>query len=125
MTHKIAIITTRDIYSNYGDDHDTIIDSITDWTEVSETEFKTLMYAAPRLKFSVIEQPTDTGAFIAKTIADYLAISKAEEKREAEAQKKREEAALARKYKKELKDKESKLRMLKKLQEELGSEALK
>ena len=58
------------------------------------------------------------GKFIAKTIADYTAIAKADEQRKAEEKKKREEAALARKYKKELKDKESKRKMLEQLQAE-------
>lgn len=127
MTHKIAIITTRDSTRGYGDDYDDygkIIDSITDWEEVSDEDYKTLVYASARLNFKIIEQPTDTKAFIAKSIADYTAIAKAEAIRAAEEKKKREDAALARKFKKELKDKDSKLKMLKKLQEELGSEAL-
>ena len=127
MTHKIAIITTRDYTRGYGDDYDDygkIIESITDWEEVSDEDYKTLQYAAPRLNFAIIEQPTDTKKFIAKSIADYTAISKAEAIREAEEKQKRADAALARKFKKELKDKDSKIKMLKKLQEELGPEAL-
>jgi len=127
MTHKIAIITTRDYTRGYGDDYDDygkIIESITDWEEVSDEDFKTLQYAASRLNFSVVEQPTDTKKFIAKSIADYTAIAKAEAIREAEEKQKRADAALARKFKKELKDKDSKLKMFKKLQEELGPEAL-
>jgi hypothetical protein len=127
MTHKIAIITTREFTRGYGDEYDDyskIIDSITDWEEVSDEDYKTLQYAAPRLNFAIIEQPLDTKKFIAKSIADYTAIAKAEALREAEEKKKREEAALARKFKKELKDKASKEKMLKKLIEELGPEAL-
>lgn len=127
MTRKIAIITTRDYTRGYGDDYDDygkIIESITDWEEVSDEDYKTLQYAAPRLNFAIIEQPTDTKKFIAKSIADYTAIAKAEAIRDAEEKQKRADAALARKFKKELKDKESKLKMLKKLQEELGPEAL-
>jgi hypothetical protein len=127
MTHKIAIITTRDYTRGYGDDYDDygkIIESITDWEEVSDEDYKTLQYAAPRLNFAIIEQPSDTKKFIAKSIADYTAIAKAEAIRDAEEKQKRADAALARKFKKELKDKESKLKMLKKLQEELGPEAL-
>ena len=126
MSHKIAIITSRDSYSgDYGEDYQKIIDSITDWDEVTDEEFKTLQFASSRLNFSIIERPIEPKKFIAKTIADYKAICKAEEVRAAEEKRKRDEAALARKFKKELKDKESKLKMLKKLQEELGSEALK
>ena len=127
MTHKIAIITTRDYTRGYGDDYDDygkIIESITDWEEVSDEDYKTLQYASSRLNFKIIEQPTDTKAFIAKSIADYTAIAKAEAIREAEEKQKRADAALARKFKKELKDKDSKIKMLKKLQAELGPEAL-
>lgn len=127
MTHKIAIITTRDSTRGYGDDYDDygkIIDSITDWEDVSDEDYKTLTYASSRLNFKIIEQPTDTKKFIAKSIADYTAIAKAEAIREAEERQKRADAALARKFKKELKDKDSKIKMLKKLQEELGPEAL-
>jgi hypothetical protein len=127
MTHKIAIITTRDYTRGYGDDYDDygkIIESITDWEEVSDEDYKTLQYAAPRLNFDIIEQPTDTKKFIAKSIADYTAIARAEAIRDAEEKQKRADAALARKFKKELKDKDSKIKMLKKLQEELGPEAL-
>lgn len=123
MTHKIAIITTRDYTRGYGDDYDDygkIIESVTDWEEVSDEDYKTLQYAAPRLNFAIIEQPTDTKKFIAKSIADYTAIAKAEAIRAAEEKQKRADAALARKFKKELKDKDSKIKMLKKLQEELG-----
>jgi hypothetical protein len=123
MTHKIAIITTRDFTRGYGDEYDNygkIVESITDWEEVSDEDFKTLIYASSRLGFSVLERPTDIKKFIAKSIADYTAIAKAEEIRAAEEKKKREDAALERKFKKELKDKASKEKMLKKLMEELG-----
>jgi hypothetical protein len=121
MSHKIAIITSRDSYGGYdGEDYSKIVESITDWDEVTDDEFKTLQFAAPRLNFSILERPTDTPKFIAKTIADYKAICKAEETRAAEEKKKRDNAALERKFKKELKDKASKEKMLAKLAEELG-----
>lgn len=121
MSHKIAIITTREVYDRYGDDSNTIINNITEWTVVSDEDYKLLQKASIRqYNFAILEQPVDTPAFIAKTIADYLVAAKAEEKRAAEEKKKREAAALARKHKKELKDRESKLELLKKLQAELG-----
>ena len=127
MTYKIAIITSRDYTRGYGDDYDDygkIIDSITNWEEVSDEDYKTLTYAAHRLNFKIIEQPTDTKAFIAKSIADYTAIAKAEAIRDAEEKQKRADAALARKFKKELKDTASKKKMLAKLIQELGPEAV-
>jgi len=127
MTHKIAIIYGRDIsnYDSYHDDYSTmkIIESITDWEEVTDEEFKTLQFASSRLGFSILERPVDTKKFIAKKIADYLAIAKAEEAKAEEERQKREEAALARKFKKELKDRASKVKMLERLKAELGETA--
>jgi hypothetical protein len=124
MSRKIAIITTREYYSGYdGEDYNKIVESITDWEEVSDEDFKTLQFAAGRMNFQILEQPTDMKKFVAKTIADYKAVALAEAAAMAEEKRKREEAALARKFKKELKDRESKLKMLKKLQEELGADA--
>jgi hypothetical protein len=122
MTHKIAIITSRDVYFNYGDDTSRIVETITDWEEVTDEDFKTLSYASGRLGFAIVEQPVNTKDFIAKTIADYKAIAKAEVKKAAAEKAKRDQAALERKFKKELKTKESKIAMLKQLQAELGDE---
>jgi hypothetical protein len=127
MTHKIAIITTKDVYSNYGDDCNTVINNITEWTEVSDEDFRLLQQAAYKMpygqQFVILEQPIDTPAFIAKTIADYIKLSKQEEAREAAEKKKKAADALARKYKKELKDVESKKKLFEKLKAELGTDA--
>ncbi len=129
MPRKIAIITTKDVYSNYGDDCNTIINNITEWTEVSEADFALLQKAAYKMpygqQFVILEQPIDTKAFVAKTIADYIKLSKEEEAREEAAKKKRAADALARKHKKELKDRESKLALLKQLQEEFALDSAK
>lgn len=127
-THKIAIITTRDINIPDYDGYDstvTIAQSITDWEEVTDDEFKMLQQASWRVGFKIIERPIDTPKYIAKTIADYKAIAAAEEAKVAEEKAKREAAALERKFKKELKDKASKEKMLAKLSEELGVEIVK
>lgn len=120
MAHKIAIIKTR-TFENYSD-YDSysiqrIVESITDWEEVSDEDYKMLISAAGRLGFQVLEQPIDTKKFIGKTIADYKAFVQ-EEKRQ------REEAALQRKFKKELKDQQSKEKMLQKIVAELGLDAV-
>lgn len=129
MTHKIAIITTREYCSGeYEDSSNEVVHSITDWTEVSDEDFALLskaQYSMPYDKqFRILEQPVDTPAFIAKTTADYILIAKKKLEDEENAKKKRAEDALARKIKKELKDKSSKLKMLQKLRDELGDEAL-
>jgi hypothetical protein len=120
MTHKIAIITTAELYYNYGDDRNVVVDSITDWTEVSDEEFKMLSVAQNSLGFTLLEQPTDVPKFVAKTVADYLQMVENQKKKDAEEKLRREEAALQRKIKKEAKDQKTKLAMLKKLSDELG-----
>lgn len=124
---RIAIIKSREFYTGDYDDYASqkIIDSITDWDEVSDEDFACLQAMAGRLNFSILERPADTGAFIAKTVKEYKDYVKAEEKRVAEEKRLREEAALERKMKKELKDKTSKEKMLKKLIDELGPDAVK
>lgn len=119
--HKIAIIKTREFndYSDY-DSYSVkkIVESITDWEEVSDEDFKTLQFALPRIGCLMIERPVDEKQFIAKTIADYTAYAKAEEARMAEEKRIREEAALQRKLKKELKDTKTKKALYEKLKEE-------
>lgn len=125
MTHKIAVIKTRE-FENYSDydnySMQKIVESITEWEEVSDEDFKALQFALPRIGCTIIERPMNEPAFIAKTLADYKAFAKAEEAKAAEEKRKREEAALERKFKKELKDKASKEKMLAKLAKELGVE---
>lgn len=83
-----------------------------------------LISAAGRSGFLVLEQPIDTKKFIGKTIADYKAFVQEENARMAEEKRQREEAALRRKFKKELKDQKSKEKMLQKLVAELGPDAV-
>lgn len=126
MAHKIAIITTRDVYYNYGDDCNTVINNITEWTTVSHEDFVMLQQASHKMpyerQFVILEQPVDTPAFIASTIADYIEMAKKQSAEEATAKKIHAAAALARKQKKELKDRESKVALLMKLKAELGDE---
>lgn len=123
MTHKIAIITTG--YEHYDDDCSRIVESITDWTEVSGEDLKCLKAMESKLQYHVIEQPVDADAFVKKTVAEYMVYVKAEAKRQALAKEKRDKAALERKMNKGMKDKASKEQMLAKLSEELGVEIVK
>lgn len=126
MAHKIAIITTRDVYYNYGDGCNTVINNITEWTTVSHEDFVMLQQASHKMlyerQFVILEQPVDTPAFIASTIADYIEMAKKQSAEEAAAKKIHAAAALARKQKKELKDRKSKVALLMKLKAELGDE---
>lgn len=122
MTHKVAILITTDHYNDYSGGYDQLINSITEWEEISHEDFLVLTQASYRKGFKILEQPIDTPAFIAKTVSEEIAIAKAEEARLAQEKAKRDEEAKLKKYKKDLKDKESKLALLKKLQAEFGEE---
>ncbi len=123
--HKIAIITTGyENYDQYGDSYGIIVNSITDWAEVSDEEFKCLKAMETQLGYHVIERPLNMDDFVKKTVADYLVYVQAEEKRRAEEKARREQAALNRKLKKDLKDKENKKELLKKLIDEVGLETV-
>ena len=123
MTHKVAIILTTDTYNDYSGGYGQIINSITEWEEISQEDFVILQSASYRKGFKIIEQPVETKDFIAKTVTEEIARAKAETiKLEAEKVA-RAEAARLKKYKKDLKDKDSKLALFKKLQAELGEEA--
>lgn len=121
---KIAIIKSRDFYEN-GPAYDeysmvTVINSITEWSEVTEEEFKLLQLALPRVGCSMLERPLDEKAFIAKTVADYVAIARAEEEKRAAEKKQREDAARERAMKRQLKTVKDKKALLEKLKAELG-----
>lgn len=121
---KIAIIKSRDFYENGTayDDYSmvAVINSITEWSEVTEEEFKLLQLALPRVGCSMLERPIDEKAFIAKTVADYIAMARVEEERQAAEKKKREDAARERAMKRQLKIVKDKKALLEKLKAELG-----
>lgn len=131
MSHKIAIISIRKVpyvyYDSYGDNYGDVLvaNSITEWEEVTDEEYELLLRAEQHHgTFKVIEQVVNQKEFIAKTVSDYKKLLAAEEARLADEKRKKEEAALQRKFKKELKDKESKQKMLEKLASELGVEVV-
>ena len=68
--HKIAILLNHD---HYYDDNGImkIVDSITDWQEVSDDDFKLLTRYAYQKGFYVLEQPVDSEAFIFKTVEEF------------------------------------------------------
>ena len=118
----IAIIIKRnECYYDYNDR--VIIDSISNWDEVSDEDYTLLYKAKNKLgTFDIIERPINEPQFIAKTIAAYLKIAAEEAEKERKEKEKKKRVALERKHKKELKDRESKIKLLKSLQEELGKE---
>lgn len=125
MAHKVAILLTTDVYSydDYNDDHRAIVNSITEWEEISHEDFVVLQAASYRKGFKIVEQPTNTQDFIAKTVSEEIARAKEEAIKLEKEKVARAEAARLKKYKKDLKDKDSKIALLKKLQAELGEDA--
>lgn len=123
MTHKVAILLTTESYNDYSDDYHQVLSSISEWEEISNEDFVVLQSASWRKGFKILEQPADPKQFIARTVSEEIARAKDEElKLEAEKIKRAEKARL-RKYQTDLKDKDTKLALLKKLQAELGPDA--
>lgn len=127
MTHKVAIIKVHATTSYYDVDtitNNIICDSITEWDEISDDDFKVLKQATRySTDFVLIEQPVNQSFFIAKTVKGFLAEAKIREEKRLADEKVRNEKNAAAKIKKDLKSKETKLKKLKKLQEELGNES--
>ena len=73
-SHKIAIITTRNLQTYHEDEFITIIKTITDWCIVSHDDYLLLWKAQFDYLFTIIEQPVDTPAFILKTVTEYTRI---------------------------------------------------
>jgi hypothetical protein len=96
---QIAIITTEDSEC-YECDYSNIITSITEWSKVSDEDFKLLDEASSRSRsynskipsFRIIERPIDEHIFIRKTVDNYKAMIIEEERRIEEEKRKRAEA---------------------------------
>jgi hypothetical protein len=116
-TRKVAIIVTSERYHDY-DNYDRIINSITDWSEVTEDEYKTLVQASHVSGFRVLERPSDERAFIENTVASYLEAAQEAKKRSEREKAEREAATLQRRLKKEAKTKEQRLKLLQELKQE-------
>lgn len=116
----IAIITTKDRYFNYGDDHEVFVTSISDWTEVTEKEFQLLSSYSANYNWRVIERLDYKKDFIPKTVAAALAevekFKEEERKRKAELEKRK----LERELKKKAKTEEQEKALLKELAQKYG-----
>jgi len=123
MTRKIAIIITKDYYPGYGDDgQETLLQSITEWEEISDEDFNILSDAQWTMNFRILEQPTEPPKFIAKTISDWKKLVKEQAEKEKKLKEEAAKKALEKKLKKELKAKETKKQLLERLKKELGEE---
>lgn len=96
---KVAIVkiyrenTSNDDYDNYRK----IIDSITEWTNVSDEEYKALQWWIKNQKYGnsdkyeILEFIELNGVFIMKTTADYIKMAKQQEQEAEIRQKAKEE----------------------------------
>jgi hypothetical protein len=100
--HKIAIIkiTETNRYDTEGVNRDSkIIESITEWTEVSNEEMAALRHFESLRrytndKFILLEQPTNVKEFVANTVSSYVkAAQEAKKKADIVAAKAKKEAA--------------------------------
>ena len=90
-------------YDGYGTEL-MVAASITDWTSVTDDEFKLLLQAATKKRFNLIEKPKDQSSIIRKTVMDELAEIEKEKKKKEEETRLKEEAAAQRRAKKLAKD---------------------
>lgn len=101
---RIAIIKTRDSYSNY-DDYDKVIEKITDFEDVTDEVFDKLHKAQYDFGFTVVEIPTSVKEFVQNTLADYVAlVNRQEEIRRKADEASRKKNAEAKAKKKALAD---------------------
>jgi len=126
----IAIIQTSETSGCYEcGGSEVIANSITDWQEVSEDDFKLLLdasyksqsYRSKLPRFQVIERPTDAPTFIARTIDEYKRLVEIETKKEEELKKKRAEQYAKKKAEDAAKKVERLKRQLEKLQAETSA----
>lgn len=124
-THFVAIIKVVDHYYNYGDDYDTIAQSISDWEEVDEETFKLLRDASSYSthssnRFYVIERlKTDSPAVI-NTVSAYVEYLRKQKEAKEKAEAERKAKAEARRLKKLAKDETARLALFEQLQKEFG-----
>jgi len=114
---EVAII---DLYDRDGyDNFNKIVNSITDWSVVSDEDFALLRKAVARkYELTLIERKDRDEKFIPTLIADYIKLEKAEqeqeEKEKAERERRREANALKKKAKTEANEKKLLVALLEK-----------
>lgn len=116
---KVAIIKIL----NYGaycpecGQNDTVIQSITDWVEISDGDYNLLLKYGLKGGYSLIVMPNNPREIIQQTVKDHIKMAKlAEENAEAE-RKEREEKRKARELRKLAKTTEQEKALLQQLKE--------
>jgi hypothetical protein len=114
---KIAIIKYHDVCPDYYDTNLVIANSITEWSEVTDEQYN-LLREAQRLgseTFVIIERPTNEREVIDNSIAGYLKWAEQEQQRRQAERQQREQAAIARRIKKEAKTQAEQLKLYQQL----------
>lgn len=60
---KIAVLITLDQYTNYGDDHNVVANSITEWADVSKEDYEILRNNLP-YGHIILTQPDEQKIYI-------------------------------------------------------------
>jgi len=130
-THKVAVIRFIGQYTSYDDYNDNIVNSITQWEEVSDEEFNLLVdscnYATAKIsgfEYRVVEQLSIDSKTVIRNIREYVQHIEAQRKAEQIAKDARAEKARERQMKKLAKDKEARRLLLEQLQQEFVNESV-
>lgn len=111
---EIAIVTYRDKYVNY-DDYERVVDSITDWTEVSEEDYKLLLSFSSKRNWTILERLDKKPGFVPNTVKAALEEVRLEEERQRIAKKEAERKKQERLLKKKAKDEAAEKKLLEEL----------
>lgn len=129
-THKVAIVRFIGQYTSYDDYNDNIVNSITQWEEVSDEEFNLLVdscnYATAKIsgfEYRVVEQLGIGSNTVIRNIREYVQHIEAQRKAEQIEKDARAEKARERQMKKLAKDKEARRLLLEQLQQEFVNES--
>lgn len=116
---EVAII---DCSSSSYDNYEKIINSITDWSVISDADFAILRKAVARkYNLTLIERKDRDEKFIPALIADYIKLEKAEQEKEEKEKEERERKRAANALKKKAKTEADEKKLLATLLEKHGN----
>lgn len=104
---EIAIITVKELW--HYDDYSRVVESITEWTEVSDEDYKLLVKFSSNYDWNVIERLDKKPSFVLNTVKAAIEEVRLAEEREKkvkeEADKKKQERLLKKRAKDEAAEK--------------------
>lgn len=111
---EIAICTVRELF--HYDDYTKIVDSITDWTEVTDEEYKLLVKFSSKYNWFVIERLDKKPGFVLSTVKAALEEARLEEEHQRIAKEEADKKKQQRLLKKKAKDEAAEKALLEELQ---------